>query len=593
MSDTFVPVPDIRSRTADQTVYEHAVREGYAPIAARIIAGRLKSTELVSAIINPSLATIPPPSKLYGITDAVERICRAMQQQEKIGILTDYDVDGVTSHAIMYRAFSVYFGYAEKSLVSLIGHRLNDGYGVSDALVDRILALAEPPTLILTADCGSSDEMRMARLKAAGIDVIVTDHHAIPAEGPPSSAYSVINPAQTHCDYPDATIAGCMVAWLLMSQLRTALIEQHMIQPSVPKLAAELDWVALGTVADCVSMGTPINRAVVKVGLQLMSRLERPCWRVLSKQLGKEGKDFNAEDLGFQIGPRINARSRMSDPFAALHFVLAKDASSATEYFTILDNDNQTRKAVEREMVETAKGIALKQIQQGAYIPIVYLADGHSGVQGIVAARIMQWTGCPALVLCPHKEAGQLTGSARSIPEVNIRDALQQAVDQAPELLAKFGGHKGAAGLTLAQDNLPKLQNLLNQIVGDILHQRAPSPVIWTDGELDEDALHKGTYNLLQDFEPWGREFEKPIFQGLFYVEQARAVGKPALHLSLRLSTEQEQYKAIWFRALSSETQLPPITTGDVINCAYSLALDDYRKDDSIQLMVEHAWIDE
>jgi len=593
MSDDVEPIPVIRSRETEPTVYQQAVSDGYAPLAARIIAGRLSQAAAIGTIVHPALSAIAPPSRLLGMHEAVERICHAVRGQEKIGILTDYDVDGVTSHAVMYRAFCVYFGYPETHLVSLIGHRLNDGYGVSDALVDRILALTERPTLILTADCGSSDEARMARLKAAGIDVIITDHHAIPVEGAPSSAYAVINPAQADCDYPDVTIAGCMVAWLLMSQLRTGLIQQQLIAANVPKLAAELDWVALGTVADCVSMGTPINRAVVKIGLQIMNRLERSCWRVLSKQLGKEGKAFNAEDLGFQIGPRINARSRMSDPFAALYFVLSKDDKSAADYFTILDHDNQSRKAVEREMVDNARVIARQQLQQGVYMLVVYLADGHSGVQGIVAARLMQWSGCPALVLCPHKEAGQLTGSARSIPEIHIRDALQQVADQAPNLLAKFGGHKGAAGLTVSHQDLTQLQTLLNEVVGEMLNQKNPNPVIWTDGELDENALHKGTYTALQAFEPWGREFEKPIFQGLFYVEQAKAVGQPAVHLSLRLSTEQSQYKAIWFRALASEEQAPPIAVGDVVNCAYALALDDFRGDEQIQLIVEYASVDE
>ena len=309
--------------------------------------------------------------------------------------------------------------------------------------------------------------------------------------------------------------------------------------------------------------------------------------------MGKAGKPFDSEDLGFQIGPRINARSRMSDPYAALRFVLSDKESETKGLYQVLDEDNQSRKLTEQAMVEQAKAEALIQIEQGAFIPVVYLKEGHPGVQGIVAARIMQWTGCPALVLCPHKEENQLTGSARSILEVHIRDALQLVADAQPDILVKFGGHKGAAGLTIWADKLPELTVALNDVVAKQLNQQVPSPVIWTDGELEDHELGLELYHQLQLFSPWGREFEKPVFEGLFYVDQLRAVGKPAVHLSLRLATETQQFKAIWFRALPDEGLDAPIEVGDVVRCAYTLAEDDYQQKLQLQLIVDYAEIDE
>ncbi|MBT5230156.1 MAG: single-stranded-DNA-specific exonuclease RecJ [Methylococcales bacterium] len=588
------PKPYIKPRPVDAGVYEQALQEGLSPLLARVAAGRYQSAgDSVSQKVSPGLSVIASPKLLLGMDRAVARLVEAVTKRQMIAIVTDYDVDGITSHAVIFRTLTQYFHFPKNLIVSLIGHRINDGYGLSDPLVDRIEQLDDRPSVMITADCGSSDEPRIARLKALNIDVIVTDHHAIPAEGAPASALAVINPAQATCQYPDATIAGCMVSWLLMSQLRAELVSQNHLPQNTPKLASELDWVALGTVADCVSMGTAINRAVVIVGLKLMNGMTRSCWRVAAQALGKAGKPFDSEDLGFQIGPRINARSRMSDPYAALRFVLSDKESETKGLYQVLDEDNQSRKLTEQAMVEQAKAEALIQIEQGAFIPVVYLKEGHPGVQGIVAARIMQWTGCPALVLCPHKEENQLTGSARSILEVHIRDALQLVADAQPDILVKFGGHKGAAGLTIWADKLPELTVALNDVVAKQLNQQVPSPVIWTDGELEDHELGLELYHQLQLFSPWGREFEKPVFEGLFYVDQLRAVGKPAVHLSLRLATETQQFKAIWFRALPDEGLDAPIEVGDVVRCAYTLAEDDYQQKLQLQLIVDYAEIDE
>ncbi len=271
-----------------------------------------------------------------------------MTEGEHIGILTDYDVDGITSHVVIRRTLNELFGIPENRLHSLIGHRIHDGYGISLPLVERTLSLSPRPSLVITADCGSSDEPRIARLSEAGIDVVVSDHHALPTEGPPASAFATVNPTRDDCTYPDPTIAGCMVAWLVMSLTRSVLIEWGVLEPATPKLSPWLSYVALGTVADCVSLGGSVaNRAVVAHGLTLINRMEAACWRTMAQRLGADSVPFDAETLAFQMGPRINARSRLDDPYAALHFMLAVDDATAAGHLETLDQDNQSRKSIE------------------------------------------------------------------------------------------------------------------------------------------------------------------------------------------------------------------------------------------------------
>ncbi|HYQ92844.1 MAG TPA: DHH family phosphoesterase, partial [Candidatus Competibacteraceae bacterium] len=520
---------------------------------------------------------------------AAERIADAVMQRQRIGILTDYDVDGVTSHAVIYRALTEYFAFPKAQIDSLIGHRIRDGYGISVNLIERILAGNPLPEVIITADCGSSDEPRIARLKAAGIDVIVTDHHALSIEGPPPSAYAVVNPTRADCSYPDETIAGCMAAWLLMSYVRGKLIERGYLPATTPKLARELDYVSLGTVADCVSIGTAINRAVVTIGLKQLNRFERPCWRVIRLLLGRQGQDFDEQVLAFQIGPRINARSRLDDPYAALRYLLADTDMEARRYLALLDLDNQDRKVIERDMLEMARRQAEEQIGRGRLSLVVYLEDGHAGVQGIVASRLVDAFGRPAIVLCNTTEPLHLTGSARSIRELHLRSALQQVADTQPELFVKFGGHRGAAGLTIQRTRLAVFQDAFEQAVRAELGVQTLAPTIWTDGPLSEKALTLETLRELDQLQPYGREFEPPLFEGRFYVDSVRVVGAEPIHLMLILKTENRTYDAVWFRALEKAGDPPPVAAGEMVRCAYRLSSREYRGERNLRLMIGYA----
>ena len=259
------------SRPIEASVFAEARSRGLDPVIARIVAGRISDETPLDVVLDPQLQHIAPPSELTDITKAADRLQTAIRDGERIGVLTDYDADGLTSHAVITESLQR-FGVSPENISHWIGHRLEDGYGISETLVDRLLESLPVPQVLISAECGSSDEVQIVRLKDAGVDVIVTDHHRVSDRGPPASAWAVVNPNRADCRYPDKAIAGCMVSWLVMSFLRQRLIDQGVLVPTTPKLGDLLDYVALGTVADCVSLGSSeTNRAVVKAGLSLIA----------------------------------------------------------------------------------------------------------------------------------------------------------------------------------------------------------------------------------------------------------------------------------------------------------------------------------
>lgn len=588
--------PRIVPRIPGVEISELIQRLSLSAIQARIVANRMENLAWnVDELVGASLKQIASPQLLIDSDIAVRRIARAIKEGETIGLLTDYDVDGITSHAILYFALRDYFNFPRQNIEHLIGHRIDDGYGISQGLTDRILAMDKQPQLIITADCGSSDEAQIVQLKEQGIDVIVTDHHAIPQEGIPASALATINPTRDDCAYPDATIAGCMVSWLLMSHLRARLIEERVLDASVPKLSGLLDFVSLGTVADAVSLSSPINRAVVKTGLQIMNKLQRPCWQAMQTLLDREFQPFTAEDLGFQIGPRINARSRMSDPYMALHYLCASSVSESLAKLAELDKDNQDRKATEKQMLDIAFDLARPQLKKMAWSLVVYHPDFHAGVQGIVASRLMEKYGRPVIVFSPTNNADVLTGSARTIPAIHIRDVIESVKNQQNNIILGFGGHKGAAGLKIHKDALEPFSVLFDKAIEEQIkasrvdEKDALRPVIYTDGKLTEQEISFETIAELKGLEPYGREFEAPVFEGSFQVQSIRSIGSEGNHLMLQLATDSSSFRAVWFRALDKKGDAFPFHDGDNIHAVYQLKENYFRGNFSVQLHIIYA----
>ncbi len=574
-------------RPISAEVFAKVRESGFSPLIARIIAGRVQNTDIDPAgIIQPSLADIDHPQLLKNSDRAAGRIFRAISENENIGIVTDYDVDGITSHLVLQESLR-FFNVEADRLSHFIGHRLTDGYGVSKRLTDKILAAQKKPALIITADCGSGDEENIKRLAGAGIEVIVTDHHTIPAHGVPDSACCVINPLQSGCEYPDKFISGCMVSWLLMCHVRNLLIARGLLKADIDKMSFLLDLVALSTIADAVSLFSTTNRAVVLFGLNLFNKKQRPCWRAMADLLNrKKDENFKPDDLGFQIGPRINARGRLADPFAALNFLAAEDDRQAAKWLAVLDKDNIERKAIEREMLAQALAEAEKMgaAEQGAVV--VSGKNFHSGVQGIVASRLVDYFGRPAVVFSPAPDRSQLSGSARSIDGVHILQALNYVNEQKSGLFIRFGGHRGAAGMTINKDKLADFKKYFSQAVACQVDVSRLEPLIWTDGTLGCAEINPDTVTEINILSPFGREFAEPVFAGTFQVDSFRLVGAEPVHLSLRLSLKNKVFSAIWFRAVKQPGAALPVAVGDEIDCAYRLTVNEFKGRRNLQLQV-------
>lgn len=576
----------VKDRDVNHETMEYICSLGFNGIVAQVAAARLADVdkETIRQILIPDLKYIPDPKGLKDITKAAQRLKEAIENKERIGVLTDYDVDGITSHSVIRLCLIDVLGVDKDLITPIIGNRAQTGYGISNSLVDRILAHEKKPRVIISADCGSSDGPRVERLYRSGIDVIITDHHLVPAEGPPEKAYAVVNPSQPACTYSDPTIAGCMVAWLTMGEVVKAMGADH------DKYLALLDYVSLGTVADCVSIGkSPANRAVVKAGLNYINKFERPCWRAYRDLVLKDKNAiFNSGSLGFQLGPRINARSRMDDPLDALLMLVAVDDERATNKLSILDADNERRKKVEQTMTNKAKIFADRvedSLGEKASGITVWLPDGHSGVQGIVASRLVQAKGKPTVVLTPAGE-GTITGSARSIPGLNIRDVLQNMADRHPDMFVKFGGHHGAAGMTIHEDSLKTFITEFAETVYDFTDGRQLVPEFMTDGQLGVEEMTIEMVDALDVLQPYGRDMESPKFRGEFIIQDIKRIGHDELHLKARAVPVTEPdgmpIDIIQFNAPKGNVE-----EGQVANLIYNLGKNTYRGKTTVQLMVD------
>jgi len=561
---------------ADSDLFVELMAEGLSAIGARVASSRLDKVENLA----PGLNSLTAPAGLPDIIPASTRLAEAVLEKQTIGIVTDHDVDGVSSHAVILAALR---GYGHVGTRSYIGNRLKHGYGLSDPVADKILD--DMPAVVVTADCGSADEARIKRLRDAGIDVIVTDHHEIPLDGPPASAFAVVSPARDESEYGDAAIAGCMVSWLLMCAVRRRLIESCLLPADTPTLAHLLDYVGLGTVADCVTLGkSHNNRAVVRHALRLVSTSDRPCW-IVARERGCLSNPASSLDFGFQVGPRINARGRLDDAMAGVHFLLASTVDEANAVADLLEDENAARKAIERDLVDSAVAEADSLVKDGFVGLPIWLPNGHPGVHGIVASRIVERFGAPVVCLSPHfTDPNIITGSARSAGGVDIKVVLDHVAESLGDDMLKHGGHKGAGGLSIKASALDSLVDSFNAAVYDQIME-IPGPELVTDGvcSLEEaDAVPA----MLNAIEPFGRGFEQPVFEFAVSIVAIKSIGKGE-HLSLVVRDSLgRQMRCVWFRARLDSLPLP-VKAGSSITLYGSPVLNDYLGKVSTQIIVK------
>lgn len=584
-----------RGRTVDPEQEREAIRAGLTPAQAAIVAGRVRGLDAEGVrerFLDLPLRALHHPDGLPDIERAAQRIVAAVLGGESIACVTDHDVDGVTSHAILYRALTEVMGHPVHRVQSFIGHRLKEGYGLSDAVVDRILAGDQRPALVITADHGSADEPRIARLRAAGIDTVVTDHHAIPASGIPDSAYACVSPVRADSVYGDRAIAGCMVAWLLMMHAEKRLREMREQAPNPERRAIVvglLAEVAAGTVADCVNLGESVNnRVAVHRGLERVNRVKSrtAAWRHIHATLGGEKGFVDASDLAFGLGPRINARGRLDEAMGGVRLLLAGSDEEASQWWEMLERENRERRRIEKELTRVALDDAASQVAQGRTGLAIWLENGHPGVHGIVASRVVEAFGRPALCLSPVWEStGEVTGSARGVPGVHVAQALSAMVASAKGLLDRHGGHAGAGGLRASRARLGQILAAWDDACGRQVREQGlqPGPVL----ELDDASCAPAALRDLHEIEnlaPFGRGFERPLFAYSGTLGRVRRIGDGS-HVSFLLATQERSIRAVYFNALDLEEPMPWVE-GQAVEVAASPSINHYQGTQSLQLVV-------
>lgn len=582
-------------REINQEAYNYLLEQGEEDWVARIFAGRVtkKDPADLDALAYPKLVNLHQPDKLQDFQKAVDRIAQAIIDQEIIGIETDHDCDGQTSHAVIYCALVDYFGHPKNKIQSFIGHRLEEGYGLSEKLANRILSCdkSSRSSLVITADNGSSDEPRIAMLAAEGIDVIVTDHHEIPTEGIPQSAYAVLNPTRADCNYTDNGIAGCMVAWLLMTGVRKKIASLKNIH--IPSLSGLLDFVACGTVADCVSMANSVNnRAVVKYGMQLMQQGLRPCWRVILPLI--ESNKIMAVDLGFKIGPLLNSDGRLNSAMGSVSFLLAETDEEAKIWLHSLQIQNEQRKKIQQNITFQAQKIAENELQQSQYLQkslCLLIDDSHAGVHGISASRIKDIFGRPTILFTPKlNEETLLSGSARNIDGLHLRQALQAVYNKQPDIIKSFGGHKGAAGITIYREHFSLFKQLFEEVMNVQIttsHIQV-GPKIICDSlicvhELTLSRFKQGVYKL----DPFGREFDTPTYYMQAQIIIIQNLGKTGLHAKVLVQDNNgKKISMVWFNYKKSPEDISPIQLDQRVELAFQASLNHFQGNESIQFQI-------
>ena len=535
------------------------------------------------ADLSLQLSKLPAPDGLIGIDAAVEHLIAALYRQQRVLIVGDFDADGATSSALMILALTA-MGY--QHLDFLVPNRFEYGYGLTPEIVE--LARNKKPDLIITVDNGISSLQGVAHAKQLGISVLITDHHLPGLELP--DAVAIVNPNQPGCGFPCKNLAGVGVAFYVLSALRAELRRQNWFAEqniAEPTMASWLDLVALGTVADVVPLDR-VNRILVHQGLlRIRAGCARPGIQALLRIAGKNPARLVATDLGFAVGPRLNAAGRLDDMSVGIQCLLTEDANTALQAAQTLDELNQERKSIEQEMQAEASNIVDAICLDKQTLPValaLYQADWHQGVIGLLASRIREKHHRPVAVFA-RDDSGMLKGSLRSIPGLHIRDTLDVIATRNPGLISKFGGHAMAAGLSLDEMALERFKQAFRDQVANSISEDDLQARLITDGNLQVHQFNMHTARLLRDAGPWGQLFPEPSFEGLFVLKEQRIVGEKHLKMLLApVLSEHLTLDAIYFNA---DLEKWP-TTERLVRCVYRLDINEFRGRENLQLMIQY-----
>lgn len=547
------------------------------PLLTRLYAARGVQS---AAELDKGLARLIPYQQLKGMDAAVDLLVFGLQHGQRMLIVGDFDADGATASTVGVLGLRM-LGAAHVDY--LVPNRFEYGYGLTPEIV--AVALEREPQLLITVDNGISSVEGVAAAKAAGLTVLVTDHHLPGAELP--AADSIVNPNQPGCEFPSKALAGVGVMFYVLLALRARLRDMGWFtaQRPEPNLGELLDLVALGSVADVVPLDAN-NRILVHQGLaRIRAGRARPGLRAILEVAGRDHRRITSMDLGFILGPRLNAAGRLDDMALGIECLLCEDEALARDMAVQLDQLNQDRKAIEqgmqREALAQLKDLPLQDMPFGLCL---FEPDWHQGVIGILASRMKERYHRPTIAFADAGD-GVLKGSARSVPGFHIRDALDAVAAKHPELISKFGGHAMAAGLSLPQANFAAFAAAFDAEVRRQLCEDDLTGRLLSDGALSIEEFHLPLAKELRNAGPWGQHFPEPLFHGVFQLVQQRVVGERHLKVVLKSECGSVQLDGI---AFGVDRDIWPNPTVRWVELAYKLDVNEYRGQESVQLLIAH-----
>ncbi|MGP5284909.1 single-stranded-DNA-specific exonuclease RecJ [Pseudomonas helleri] len=531
------------------------------------------------AELDKSLARLIPYQQLKGIDAAVDLLVVALEQRQRILIVGDFDADGATASTVGMLGLRL-LGAAHVDY--LVPNRFEYGYGLTPEIVE--VALTRSPQLLITVDNGISSVDGVAAAKKAGLSVLVTDHHLPGNELPAADA--IVNPNQPGCEFPSKALAGVGVIFYVLIALRARLNSLGWYQTvKAPNIAELLDLVALGSVADVVPLDAN-NRILVHQGLErIRAGRARPGLKAILEVAKRDHSKITSTDLGFILGPRLNAAGRLDDMSLGIECLLTDDPNAARDMAAQLDEMNQDRKSIEqgmqREALAQLKELTLDSMPFGLCL---FDPEWHQGVIGILASRLKERYFRPTFAFADAGD-GMLKGSGRSVPGFHIRDALSVVAAQHPELISKYGGHAMAAGLTLPEANFPLFAQAFDEEVRRQLREEDLTGRLLSDGSLAIEEFHLELARALRHAGPWGQHFPEPLFHGVFQLVEQRIVGER--HLKVVLKTECGSVKLDGI-AFGVDREVWPNPTIRWVELAYKLDLNEFRGNETVQLMIAH-----
>ncbi|MDO9319724.1 MAG: single-stranded-DNA-specific exonuclease RecJ [Gammaproteobacteria bacterium] len=567
------------------------VREGEFSPRVPVLLQRILSARNVftDSELTLDLRHLHPPEQLLGLETAVRLLHEELMRQGRVLIIADFDADGATSCALAVRALRA-MGFPHVDYI--VPNRFEYGYGLTPEIV--ALAAQRSPDLLITVDNGISSIDGVRAAQKLGMRVLITDHHLPGRELPAADA--IVNPNQPGCPFPSKSLAGVGVVFYLLAALRSFLREQGWFESQKlpePNMAAYLDLVALGTVADVVGLDRN-NRILVNEGLKRI-RQGRACAGIMALlEIGKRRREtLVASDLGFAVGPRLNAAGRLDDMGLGIECLLSDNPTTAVAMAIELDAMNQQRKGIEGEMRDQAVSEldALHFDEQAVPAGVcIYQPDWHQGVIGILAARIKEKLHRPVIAFADAGVAGdgevEIKGSARSIPGLHIRDVLDTVATRNPGLVTRFGGHAMAAGLTLRKCDYERFTTAFTAEVAALLNDDDLQARIATDGEIGGKEFNIEMAQALRDAGPWGQNFPEPNFDGVFKVVQQRLLGDS--HLKMVLSPPADERILLDAIAFNVDRSCWPDDGVRQVRLVYRLDINEFRGQRNLQLLVEH-----